>query len=46
MFAQTLSQQRGFGNNFKFPGEGTTTNGMNGGTPTDPAQNDDEDLYS
>jgi len=43
MFAQTLQQQRGFGNNFKFPNEG--------GAPGQPAAqsvggNDDDDLYS
>ncbi|CAI2323854.1 unnamed protein product [Caenorhabditis sp. 36 PRJEB53466] len=40
MFAQTLQQSRGFGNNFKFPGEGQPTSG------SDPAANDDDDLYN
>lgn len=40
MFAQTLQQQRGFGNNFKFPGE-TQQN-----TPAAvPAAGNDDDLY-
>jgi len=44
MFAQTLQQSRGFGNNFKFPGEasaGTTE----GGAQFNNADNDD-DLYN
>uniref|UniRef100_A0A8R1E015 vesicle-fusing ATPase n=1 Tax=Caenorhabditis japonica TaxID=281687 RepID=A0A8R1E015_CAEJA len=40
MFAQTLQQSRGFGNNFKFPGEQQGNNSA----PV-PAQ-DDDDLYS
>ena len=41
VFASTLQQQRGFGNNFKFPGENAAQNAAQpvGG-------NDDEDLYS
>lgn len=44
MFAQTLQQQRGFGTNFKFPGEA----GQSGGAGSGPAGagNDDDDLYS
>lgn len=42
MFAQTLQQQRGFGNNFKFPGEGQPNNAA--GVPA--AGNDDDDLYN
>ncbi|KAI6222789.1 Vesicle-fusing ATPase [Aphelenchoides besseyi] len=43
VFAQTLQQSRGFGNNFKFPGQS--------GSGTQPtaqpaAANDDDDLYS
>ncbi|GMS80961.1 hypothetical protein PENTCL1PPCAC_3136, partial [Pristionchus entomophagus] len=45
MFAQTLQQQRGFGNNFKFPGEGESASGAGGAAPA-PAANDDDDLYS
>jgi len=41
MFAQTLQQQRVFGNNFKFPGEGGS---QPSAQPT--AGNDDDDLYS
>ncbi|VDP23200.1 unnamed protein product [Soboliphyme baturini] len=40
MFAQTLQQQRGFGTNFRFPGEGDQSGGGSG-VPA----NDDEDLY-
>ncbi|ETN74126.1 hypothetical protein RB195_019171 [Necator americanus] len=43
MFAQTLQQQRGFGNNFKFPGEQPTPN-QPSGVPV--GGNDDDDLYS
>lgn len=46
MFAQTLQQQRGFGNNFKFPGEGGAGGSSAGaGGPTGTG-NDDDDLYS
>ncbi|CAB3404410.1 unnamed protein product [Caenorhabditis bovis] len=44
MFAQTLQQSRGFGNNFKFPGQsGTEGSGqpVGGG-----GNNDDDDLYN
>ncbi|CAI4227505.1 unnamed protein product [Auanema sp. JU1783] len=41
LFAQTLQQQRGFGNNFKFPGE-NATGGSSGPAPS----NDDDDLYN
>ncbi|GMT18459.1 hypothetical protein PFISCL1PPCAC_9756, partial [Pristionchus fissidentatus] len=41
MFAQTLQQQRGFGNNFKFPGEA-----QSGQAAAPTAANDDDDLYS
>ncbi|VDM69561.1 unnamed protein product [Strongylus vulgaris] len=41
MFAQTLQQQRGFGNNFKFPGEQPN---QPSGVPV--GGNDDDDLYS
>lgn len=43
MFAQTLQQQRGFGNNFKFPGEQQNAAGQ---PAAQPAANDDDDLYS
>ncbi|CAL2031368.1 hypothetical protein CAEBREN_30029 [Caenorhabditis brenneri] len=49
MFAQTLQQSRGFGNNFKFPGEapsagaGQPVGAGNGGSG---GQNDDDDLYN
>jgi len=50
MFSQTLQQQRGFGNNFKFPdaapggtaGAGAGTGGGGGGNFDD----GDDDLYS
>ncbi|CAO4365223.1 hypothetical protein L5515_014164 [Caenorhabditis briggsae] len=42
MFAQTLQQSRGFGNNFKFPGE---QRGNDAPAAAVPAQ-DDDDLYS
>uniref|UniRef100_A0A8R1E0G9 vesicle-fusing ATPase n=1 Tax=Caenorhabditis japonica TaxID=281687 RepID=A0A8R1E0G9_CAEJA len=42
MFAQTLQQSRGFGNNFKFPGE--TGAQQVGGAPAPAA--DDDDLYN
>jgi len=42
MFSQTLQQQRGFGTNFKFPGqEGSGSGGQPGG-----GGNEDDDLYS
>lgn len=45
MFAQTLQQQRGFGTNFKFPGQqGDLANPDQSGAPT--TSNDDDDLYS
>ncbi|GMS81470.1 hypothetical protein PENTCL1PPCAC_3645, partial [Pristionchus entomophagus] len=43
MFAQTLQQQRGFGNSFKFPGENAAA-GQPAAQPA--AANDDDDLYS
>jgi transitional endoplasmic reticulum ATPase len=46
MFAQTLQQQRGFGTNFKFPGEAAGGSGGGAGGPSAPAGNDDDDLYS
>lgn len=45
MFAQTLQQQRGFGNDFKFPGEAQqATVSVGGSQPVIPA--DDDDLYN
>ncbi|EFO86384.1 CRE-CDC-48.2 protein [Caenorhabditis remanei] len=47
MFAQTLQQSRGFGNNFKFPGEapaGQPVGGNGGGAGA--GGNDDDDLYN
>ena len=47
MFAQTLQQSRGFGNNVKFPGEapaGQPVGGNGGGAGT--GGNDDDDLYN
>jgi len=54
MFAQTLQQSRGFGTNFRFPGQTGTPQGGGGGggggAPQDPAGNfqdeGDDDLYS
>ncbi|PAV84496.1 hypothetical protein WR25_25245 isoform B [Diploscapter pachys] len=49
MFAQTLQQQRGFGNNFRFPGQQQnqpSEGGNPGGAPQPAGGNDDEDLYS
>lgn len=47
MFAQTLQQQRGFGTNFKFPGERPSAGGSTGGGPQPVSGgNDDDDLYS
>ncbi|KAK6013325.1 ATPase, AAA family, partial [Ostertagia ostertagi] len=43
MFAQTLQQQRGFGNNFKFPGEQPSAPNQPSGVPV--GGNDDDDLY-
>jgi transitional endoplasmic reticulum ATPase len=50
MFAQTLVQSRGFGNNFRFP---DAPGGAGGGAPAPggaaappPADDDDDDLYS
>ena len=45
MFAQTLQQQRGFGTNFKFPGE-KSAGGSGGGPQAVAGGNDDDDLYS
>lgn len=44
MFAQTLQQQRGFGNNFKFPGEQPSGHNQPSSVPV--GGNDDDDLYS
>lgn len=44
MFAQTLQQQRGFGNDFKFPGSNSATN--NASQPQSQPVNDDDDLYN
>lgn len=44
MFAQTLQQQRGFGNNFKFPGEQPSSHNHPSSVPV--GGNDDDDLYS
>lgn len=42
MFAQTLQQQRGFGNDFKFPGESQQVS-----APSQPVVSaDDDDLYN
>ena len=49
MFAQTLQQSRGFGQNFRFPdsgegGSGAPAGGSSGGNFED--NNDDDDLYN
>ena len=46
MFAQTLQQSRGFGNNFRFPSSGT--GGSNPEQPSQPSNppDGDDDLYS
>lgn len=48
MFAQTLQQQRGFGNDFKFPGASATTGDASLGTAEAAPVNveEDDDLYS
>lgn len=46
MFAQTLQQSRGFGNNFKFPGTGGAANPGSGSQPPNAGNNGDDDLYS
>lgn len=49
MFAQTLQQSRGFGNNFRFPGGqgGSSSQGQGSNQPTsNPGDNGDDDLYS
>ena len=47
MFAQTLQQARGFGNNFRFPGEaGGSTGGGAGGSQGNFQEDNDDDLYS
>jgi len=50
MFAQTLQQSRGFGNNFKFPGEAgsTTSEGAQAGSGAQFSNNADadDDLYN
>jgi len=44
MFAQTLQQSRGFGNNFKFPGEASTESGS--GAQFNNNADADDDLYN
>ncbi|CAG7674180.1 unnamed protein product [Allacma fusca] len=51
MFAQTLQQSRGFGNNFRFPGQGGAGGGGGAGNnPQGPGgnfnENEEDDLYS
>lgn len=49
MFAQTLQQSRGFGNNFRFPGSNPATGGQNPGSGSQPpsaGNAGDDDLYS
>lgn len=49
MFAQTLQQSRGFGNNFRFPSNagGGGGNSQNPDQQNQPSNNDvDDDLYS
>lgn len=51
MFAQTLQQSRGFGNNFRFPtnnpASGTQNPSSGGGQPSESAGNNgDDDLYN
>lgn len=49
MFAQTLQQSRGFGQNFRFPGGtggGGSQNPSSGSDPQQPSNNGDDDLYS
>jgi len=47
MFAQTLQQARGFGNNFRFPGEaGGPAGGGAGGNQGNFQDDNDDDLYS
>lgn len=49
MFAQTLQQSRGFGNNFRFPGSNPTSGGQNPGSGSQPpsaGNAGDDDLYS
>ena len=46
MFAQTLQQSRGFGNNFRFPSSGSGGGSGNPDQPSQPSNDVDEDLYS
>lgn len=49
MFAQTLQQSRGFGNNFRFPGSGSGSgpaDPSSGSQPPNAGNNGDDDLYS
>lgn len=55
MFSQTLQQQRGFGNNFRFPdggaggagsGSGGAGSGSGAGGGTNYEEPEDEDLYN
>ncbi|XP_073813909.1 transitional endoplasmic reticulum ATPase TER94 isoform X2 [Musca autumnalis] len=47
MFAQTLQQSRGFGQNFRFPGSSSNTQGSGPNAPANPpGDNGDDDLYS
>ena len=46
MFAQTLSQSRGFGGNFRFPGQGSQPSGGNAPSGGNQYQdNEDDGLY-
>lgn len=47
MFAQTLQQSRGFGQNFRFPGQSSNQQGSGPNAPANPpGDNADDDLYS
>lgn len=46
MFAQTLQQSRGFGNNFRFPTGSGAPNPSSGSEPPNAGNNGDDDLYS
>lgn len=46
MFAQTLQQSRGFGNNFRFPSQNQGPGSQNPSADNNQSQNNDDDLYN
>lgn len=46
MFAQTLQQSRGFGNNFRFPNQNQGSGQQNPSADNNQSQSNDDDLYN